>query len=148
MNRHDLAMADSHGQVWGQVVAASSQDEQLFRGKCAEVEAQMKDVLQLGSEIKFPLRRLVTVWRNERWRAMATWWCGTAVGRATFQLTAWDRMISYRLDDVSAHPPMSRDVPLTHPAHEMRGGGSVLVHDVPKRAVHFIATPYRRRRLR
>lgn len=93
-------MADSHGQVWMQVVAASSQDPDLFRGKAAQVEDQMIDVLQLGSEKQFPTRRLATVWRNERWRKMATRWCETSVGRATFKISTWDWMISYRIDDV------------------------------------------------
>lgn len=94
-------MADSHGQVWMQVVAASSQDPDLFRGKAAQVEDQMIDVLQLGSEKQFPTRRLATVWRNERWKEMTTRWCETSIGRATFQISTWDRMISYRIDDVS-----------------------------------------------
>ncbi|UPK89904.1 hypothetical protein LCI18_000839 [Fusarium solani-melongenae] len=95
----DLAMADSHGQVWMQVVAASSQDPKLFRGKAAEVEEQMIDILQLGSEKLFPTRRLAMIWRNERWREMATCWCETSIGRATFKISAWDWMISYRIDD-------------------------------------------------
>ncbi|KAG7402837.1 hypothetical protein Forpe1208_v016711 [Fusarium oxysporum f. sp. rapae] len=99
VNRQDPAMADSHGQVWMQVVAASSQDPNLFRGKAAQVEDQMIDVLQLGSEKQFPTRRLATVWRNERWREMATRWCETSIGRATFKISTWDWMISYRIDD-------------------------------------------------
>jgi hypothetical protein len=65
----------------------------------------MAGVLQLGSEVKLPVRRVVTVWRNERWRAMATRWFETAVRRATFQISAWDWMISYGIDDVSRRPP-------------------------------------------
>ncbi|GKU10393.1 unnamed protein product, partial [Fusarium langsethiae] len=99
VNRQDPAMADSHGQVWMQVVAASSQDPDLFRGKAAQVEDQMIDVLQLGSEKQFPTRRLVTVWRNERWREMATRWCETSIGRATFKISTWEWMISCRIDD-------------------------------------------------
>ena len=94
-------MMDSHGQIWVQVVAASSQDPELFQGRCADVEKQMIDVLQLRSEVRFPIRRLVTVWRNKRWRAITTRWCETMVGRATFQISMWDWMISYRIDDVS-----------------------------------------------
>ncbi|OBS16733.1 hypothetical protein FPOA_12673 [Fusarium poae] len=99
VNRQDPAMADSHGQVWMQVVAASSQDPDLFCGKAAHVEDQMIDVLQLGSEKQFPTRRLATIWRNERWREMATRWCETSIGRATFKISTWDWMISYRIDD-------------------------------------------------
>ncbi|KAF5002323.1 hypothetical protein FDECE_10647, partial [Fusarium decemcellulare] len=99
VNRQDPAMADSHGQVWMQVVAASRQDPQLFHGKAADIEEQMIDILQLGSEKLFPTRRLATIWRNQRWREMATRWCETFIGRATFKISAWDWMISCRIDD-------------------------------------------------
>ncbi len=94
-------MADSHGQVWVQVVAASSQDPKLFSGTAIQVKDQMTDVLQLGSDKQFPTRRLATIWRNKRWREMATRWCETSIGRATFKISTWDWMISYRIDDVS-----------------------------------------------
>jgi hypothetical protein len=94
-------MADNHGQVWMQVVAASSQDPELFSGKAAQVEDQMIDILQLGGEKNFPTRRLATIWRNERWREMATCWCETSIGRATFKISTWEWMISCRIDDVS-----------------------------------------------
>jgi hypothetical protein len=93
-------MADSHGEIWAQVVAAASQDPQLFEGKPSKVEKQVVHALQLSSEITFPLRRLVTVWRNERWRAITTDWCRTTIGRTTFQISTWEWMISYRIDDV------------------------------------------------
>ncbi|KAM0362979.1 hypothetical protein ACHAO7_010766 [Fusarium culmorum] len=99
VNRQDPSMADSHGQVWMQVVAASSQDPTLFSGTAAQVKDQMTDVLQLGSDKQFPIRRLATIWRNERWRDMATRWCETSIGRATFRISTWDWMISYRIDD-------------------------------------------------
>lgn len=93
-------MADSHGQIWIQVQAASSQDTGLFQGRAAQVERRVADMLQLGSVPRFPIRRLITVWRNERWRAMTSRWCETAIGKATFQISTWDWMISYRIDDV------------------------------------------------
>jgi hypothetical protein len=100
MNRQDPIMADGHGEIWVQVVAAASRNPDLFHGTCADMERQMLSALQLSGEIKFPLRRLVTVWRNERWRAMTTRWCQTTVGRATFQISTWDWMICHRIDDV------------------------------------------------
>ncbi|KAK7592398.1 hypothetical protein V3481_007017 [Fusarium oxysporum f. sp. vasinfectum] len=99
VNRQDPGMADSHGQVWVQVVAASSQDPKLFSGTAVQVKDQMTDVLQLGSDKQFPTRRLATIWRNKRWREMATRWCETSIGRATFKISTWDWMISYRIDD-------------------------------------------------
>jgi hypothetical protein len=82
-------------------VTAASHDPQLFEGKPVKVERQVINALQLSGEITFPLRRLVTVWRNERWRAITTEWCRTTIGRTTFQISTWEWMISYRIDDVS-----------------------------------------------
>ncbi len=104
MNRKDPSLPDSHGQIWVQLISAAAQDAKLFRGTNSVVEAQMLDFLQLGSEVRFPVRRLVTLWKNERWNAMITLWCDTAVGRATFQISTWDWMASYRIDDVSCLP--------------------------------------------
>lgn len=73
----------------------------MFAGTGEEMAEQVIDMLQLGSNPKFPIRRLVTIWKNERWRAITTRWCNTWVGRATFQLSMWDWMISYRVDEVS-----------------------------------------------
>ncbi|KAL0929315.1 uncharacterized protein CTRU02_215768 [Colletotrichum truncatum] len=99
VNRADQAMPDSHGQTWVQLVAADSQDPDMFRGKAAEVEVQMGAILGLAGEAKFPIRRLGTIWRNERWRRMTTTWCESTVGRETFQISTWNWMISYRIDD-------------------------------------------------
>ncbi|PNP78574.1 hypothetical protein FNYG_08086 [Fusarium nygamai] len=43
VNRQDPGMADSHGQVWVQVVAALSQDPKLFSGTAVQVKDQMTD---------------------------------------------------------------------------------------------------------
>ncbi|KJZ70998.1 hypothetical protein HIM_09609 [Hirsutella minnesotensis 3608] len=99
MNRRDPTMGDSHGDIWVQLVAAASKDPNIFHGNVAEMEAQMLRALHLGGEASFPLRRLVTIWRNERWRQMTTRRCETTVGRATFQISTWDWMICHRTDD-------------------------------------------------
>lgn len=100
MNRQDATLIDSHGDVWAQVVAAVSRDPHLLHGNSADMEAQTLRALQLSGEIRFPLRRLVTIWRNERWREITTQWCATTVGRTTFQISTWDWMICHRIDDV------------------------------------------------
>ncbi|KAJ6436872.1 reverse transcriptase domain protein [Purpureocillium lavendulum] len=92
MNRQDPIMIDGHGEIWMQVVAAVSEDANVLHGSCADMEAQMLRALQLSGDVTFPLRRLVTLWRNERWREMTTEWCQTTVGRATFQISTWDWM--------------------------------------------------------
>jgi hypothetical protein len=36
---------------------------------------------------------------------MATRWCETSLGGATFKISTWDWMISYRIDDVGKAEP-------------------------------------------
>jgi hypothetical protein len=108
VNRRDLSLPDSHGQIWMQLVSASEQDPELFshkrnRNKKA-LEGTMLDTLCLGNEAKFPLPRLVTLWRNDRWKLMISRWCGTPLGKELFAISLWERLASYRLDDVS-YPP-------------------------------------------
>ncbi|RBQ67586.1 hypothetical protein VDGD_21634 [Verticillium dahliae] len=92
-------MEDSHGQIWTQLVAASEHDDSLSRGTAAEVEQKVMEALQLSGETKIPVRRLVTIWRNARWKTMATKWCGVPIGRETFKISTWEWMISCRMDD-------------------------------------------------
>ncbi|KAJ6439243.1 integral membrane protein [Purpureocillium lavendulum] len=99
MNRRDTMMADSHGDIWVQLVAAASKEPGMFHGNDDEMKAQMRRALRLSGEPGFPLRRLATIWRYERWRQMATRWCQTTVGRATFEISTWDWMIRLRIDD-------------------------------------------------
>ncbi|KFA76187.1 hypothetical protein S40288_10098 [Stachybotrys chartarum IBT 40288] len=77
-NRRDITRPDSHGYIWLQAVTAESQKENMFHGKVEDMLGQMSDTLQLHDEAGVPLRRLVTLWRNERWKAMIT---NTIVGR-------------------------------------------------------------------
>ncbi|KAH7182232.1 hypothetical protein DER46DRAFT_670688 [Fusarium sp. MPI-SDFR-AT-0072] len=93
-NRRDLTLPDSHGQIWLQLASASDRDPTLFssaknKNKQA-LERRMLDILCLRSEIRFPISRLVTLWKNERWRPMITRWCQTQIGRAIFNISIWD----------------------------------------------------------
>ncbi|RSL53423.1 hypothetical protein CEP54_010432 [Fusarium duplospermum] len=98
VNRRDLSLPDSHGQIWMQLVLANDQCDSLFQGKKYDVERQMMDILRLTSTDKFPTARLVTLWKNNRWRPMITRWCATRLGRTTFNISTWDWMASYRID--------------------------------------------------
>ncbi|KAL2678846.1 hypothetical protein Neosp_009598 [[Neocosmospora] mangrovei] len=98
VNRRDLSLPDSHGQIWMQVVLANDQCDSLFVGKKYDVEKQMIDVLLLSTTDKFPTARLVTLWKNDRWRPMITRWCKTRLGSMTFNISTWDWMASYRID--------------------------------------------------
>jgi hypothetical protein len=61
----------------------------------------MLDILCLTSEARFPISRLVTLWRSDRWRPRITRWCRTSLGRTTFNISKWYQIAGYRLDDVS-----------------------------------------------
>ena len=98
INRPETAMEDKPGDVWMQIVAAASFNSKLQSGD-ANLEREIKNVLQLASGDKVP-HRLVTIWRNKRWRKKATEWCGTTIGRETFNLSKWDCLISLRIDEV------------------------------------------------
>ena len=84
-----------------QLALASQHDKLLFRGKKAEVESEMLDLLQLRDTPRFPISRLITLWQNERWQPIITRWCETAVGRELFNISTWEWMASCRIDDVS-----------------------------------------------
>lgn len=110
LNRKVIAKADSHGDIWLQAVEKASRDPGAFQGRMEDIMGQMADALQLHDESGVPLRRLATLWRNERWRGMITRWCGTVVGRATFRISTWDWMISCRIDDVRYSPAKTRSI--------------------------------------
>ncbi|KAH6880649.1 hypothetical protein B0T10DRAFT_411653, partial [Thelonectria olida] len=98
VNRQDPSLPDTHGQIWTQLVMAASHDGALFQGNKITVEKQITDILRLNREDRFPIGRLVTLWKNKRWRSMITRWCTTTLGRSTLNISTWDWMASYRVD--------------------------------------------------
>lgn len=100
-NREDVILPDSHGQIWTELATLSSTDDELFRGSNKVVEQEMLDHLGLSSRSKFPVRRLATLWKNERWNSMISKWCQFSIGRATFVISTFEWMASCRIDDVS-----------------------------------------------
>ncbi|KAF4472983.1 hypothetical protein FALBO_131 [Fusarium albosuccineum] len=100
VNRKHPMMVDSHGQIWTQVVAASSINNKLLREKKKGIlKGEIRESLYLSSDIDFPAPRLAGIWRNERWREMTSRWCETTVGRDTFNISTWYWMITCRIDD-------------------------------------------------
>ncbi|KAF5965913.1 hypothetical protein FCOIX_12717 [Fusarium coicis] len=103
VNRRDLTLPDTHGQIWLQLVSAFDRDPTLFSVERninkKGIEKSMLDILCLTSEARFPISRLVTLWRSERWRPRVTRWCRTSLGRATFNISKWYQIAGYRLDD-------------------------------------------------
>ncbi|KAH7459119.1 hypothetical protein FOMA001_g20261 [Fusarium oxysporum f. sp. matthiolae] len=103
VNRRDLTLPDTHGQIWLQLVSAFDRDPTLFsaerNGNKKGIEKRMLDILCLTSEARFPISRLVTLWRSERWRPRITRWCRTSLGRSTFNISKWYQIAGYRLDD-------------------------------------------------
>ncbi|KAF4997267.1 hypothetical protein FGRMN_3979, partial [Fusarium graminum] len=101
--KHTGASPDSLYWIWAQLASTSEREPSLFssqRNKNKKVlEERMRDIACLGSDAKFPISRLVTLWRNDRWRQMATEWCRITLGRSLFNISTWERMASYRIDD-------------------------------------------------
>ncbi|KAK3175437.1 hypothetical protein K4F52_010267, partial [Lecanicillium sp. MT-2017a] len=97
-NRRDEAMMeDSPGDMWMQIVAAASFNEELLSGAgTKKLGVIIKDTLQLHSELPY---RFATLWGNERWRNQTTRLCRTSVGREVFNASRWDCMISLRIDN-------------------------------------------------
>ncbi|KAF2474018.1 uncharacterized protein BDR25DRAFT_352496 [Lindgomyces ingoldianus] len=77
----------------------SSSDNTLFQGPKTEVERQMLEHLGLSGRVKFPVRRLGTLWRNQNWKQMITRWCEFLLGQATFNISTFEWMASCRIDD-------------------------------------------------
>jgi hypothetical protein len=84
-----------------ELVSLARADTTLFQGKSGPIQDEMLQTLGLSGRVKFPIRRLVTLWKNIRWRDIITEWCQTSVGRATFNLSLWEEMARCRIDDVS-----------------------------------------------
>lgn len=84
-----------------ELATAAKFDPSLFQGVDGPVKYEMLDMLGLSGTVKFPIRRLVTLWRNLSWQTIITSWSQTAIGRATFNLSLWDDMARFRMDDVS-----------------------------------------------
>lgn len=92
-----------------ELVSLAEADPALFQGKRGPIQDEMLQTLGLSGRVKFPIRRLVTLWKNTGWREMITAWCQTSVGRATFNLSLWEEMARCRIDDVS-HPALQECV--------------------------------------
>ncbi|KAF2462508.1 uncharacterized protein BDR25DRAFT_320678, partial [Lindgomyces ingoldianus] len=98
-NREDLILPDNHGQIWTELATLSSSDNTLFQGPKTEVERQMLEHLGLSGRVKFPVRRLGTLWRNQNWKQMITRWCEFSLGQATFNISTFKWMASCRIDN-------------------------------------------------
>lgn len=100
-NRQDSTLPDSHGQVWMELVALAGADNTLFQGTTGPIQDEMLQTLGLSGRVQFPIRRLVTLWKNNNWQQMITSWCRASIGRALFNVSLWEEMARYRIDDVS-----------------------------------------------
>jgi hypothetical protein len=88
--------------VWVELVALADADNTLFQGANGPIQKEMLEMLGLSGRVRFPTRRLVTLWKNSDWRHMITEWCRSSIGRATFNVSLWDDMARCRIDDVSS----------------------------------------------
>ncbi|KAG6095513.1 hypothetical protein E4U30_002423 [Claviceps sp. LM220 group G6] len=99
MNQKNVALSDSHGDIWLHIVTVVSQKPDKFQGTRIDISREMAETLELRNESGVPVTRLVSLWRTEKWRKMVTAWCQTAVGRAIFKIRPWSMMIAYRIDE-------------------------------------------------
>ena len=97
-NRESATLADSNAQVWNEIVTLSAKRQTyLSDDKLLQTFKQ----LQLAScKDLYPIRRLGTLWRNNRWNQFITKWCRTSIGRSTFGISRFDELASSRLDNV------------------------------------------------
>lgn len=84
-----------------ELVALAGADNTLFQGANGPIQDEMLQTLGLSGRVQFPIRRLVTLWKNRSWQRMITRWCRTSIGRATFNVSLWEEMARCRIDDVS-----------------------------------------------
>jgi hypothetical protein len=93
-----------------ELAALAAADCSLFRGTNGQVQDEMLRALGLSGRVPFPMRRLMTLWKNSSWQPMITRWCYTAIGRDTFNVSLWEEMARHRIDDVSLYlsPSISR----------------------------------------
>jgi hypothetical protein len=84
-----------------ELATLAAADSSLFKGANAQVQDEMLRALGLSGRVPFPIRRLMTLWKNRSWKPMATRWCSTEMGRETFNVSLWEEMARHRIDDVS-----------------------------------------------
>lgn len=100
MNRQELKLADSDGQIWMQLTSIyNSLDEGHDAYK--SIKKLEADLHLDGDRATKLTRRLTVILRNKLWSRFTTSWCRTAIGKETFNASKWNNMISHRLDHVS-----------------------------------------------
>ncbi|KAG6063608.1 hypothetical protein E4U16_000856, partial [Claviceps sp. LM84 group G4] len=65
VNKRDVALPGSHGDIWLHILTLVSCKPELFQGKSSEILDDMAKTLGLGKDNGVPMSRLVTIWRNE-----------------------------------------------------------------------------------
>jgi hypothetical protein len=89
-NREDIILPDNNGQIWTELATLFSSNDKLFQGSNKAVEQEIFDYLGVSSRIKFPVRRLATLWKIDRWNPMITKWCQSSIGQATFAISTFE----------------------------------------------------------
>jgi hypothetical protein len=84
-----------------ELATLAESDSTLFQGTASQVGDEMLAMLGLNEQFKFPIRRLVTLWKNSTWQPMTTEWCRTGIGHSTFNISLWAELVGHRIDDVS-----------------------------------------------
>lgn len=71
----------------------------MFSGARGDIEEQMNRALKLNTREQFPVRRLAILWKNDRWRKFVSRLCNRRAGRDIFNISTFQKLSSYRIDD-------------------------------------------------
>lgn len=71
----------------------------MFSGVRGDIEEQMSRALKLNTREQFPVRRLAILWKNDRWRKFVTRLCSRRTGKDLFNISTFQKLSSYRIDD-------------------------------------------------
>ncbi|KID83760.1 hypothetical protein MGU_08951 [Metarhizium guizhouense ARSEF 977] len=88
-----------HGDTWIWLIEVAAQAPEWFELTNQENEEKIALALYLDRKADFPLRELVNLYQNRRWRDMARRWCRSRVGRETLHICQWVGMIGLGIDD-------------------------------------------------
>ena len=100
-NRSGTVLPDTHGQIWTELRTCAEQDKSgtMFSGARGDIEARMSRTLRLNTREQFPVRRLAILWKNDRWQTFVTRLCSRTAGRNLFNISTFQKLSSYRIDD-------------------------------------------------
>ncbi|CEJ95260.1 hypothetical protein VHEMI10750 [[Torrubiella] hemipterigena] len=71
----------------------------LMQVRREDIELRLIETLKLGRKSGLPMCRLITLWRNDRWREVLTQWSQTALGGDIFNISLFVSIAGQRIDE-------------------------------------------------